>query len=262
MGINIDKMKAKLSALQNKGNKTAFWSPKEGQTYSLRIVPTADGDPFKEFWFHYELGTQGGFLCPKKNFGDSCAACDFASKLYREKDEESAKMAKKFLPRQRFFSPVVIRGEEAEGVKVWGYGKLAYQDLINLVLNPEYGDITDAEQGCDLSISCAKAPGQSYPMTKITPARKASKLCQKTDADCKTLLESVPNFDTLHTRKTSAEAAAILDEHLAGVDNNDADTEASSKETTKFGGAEKPAKGAAGKAKSKVDAAFDELISS
>lgn len=257
MGIDVKKMKAKLSALQNRGGgKTAFWSPKEGQTYSLRIVSTPDGDPFKEYWFHYELGTQGGFLCPKKNFGDSCAACDFASKLYREKDEESAKMAKKFLPRQRFFSPVLVRSEEAEGIKIWGYGKLAYQDLINLVLNPDYGDITDPEAGTDLSIVSAKAPGQSFPMTKITPARKTSKLCQGTSVECKNLLESIPSFDTLHTRKTSQEVSVILDQYLASADN-DTDAEAASTETKKYNGS---APAAPAKGKSAVDSAFEELI--
>jgi hypothetical protein len=252
MGIDLKKMKSKLNALQNKGgnSKTNFWSPKEGQTYSLRIVPTADGDPFKEYWFHYEIGSQGGFLCPKKNFSDSCAVCDFASKLYKEKDEESAKMAKKFLPRQRFFSPIVVRGEEKEGVKIWGYGKLVYQDLINLVLNPDYGDITEPANGTDLTIAASKVPGASYPTTKVTPARKTSKLCQGTDEDCKELLESLPDFASLHTRKTSQEVSLILDEHLAGADN-DADAEASSSTTEKF---------AAAKAANPVDSAFAELM--
>ena len=39
--------------------------------------------------------------------------------------------------RQRFLLPqFLVRGEEAEGVRVWGYGKMAYESLINLVLNP------------------------------------------------------------------------------------------------------------------------------
>jgi hypothetical protein len=253
MGIDLKKMKSKLNALQNKGggSKTNFWSPKEGQTYSLRIVPTSDGDPFKEYWFHYEVGSQGGFLCPKKNFGDECAVCDFASKLYREKTEESAKMAKKFLPRQRFFSPVVVRGEEKEGIKIWGYGKLVYQDLINLVLNPDYGDITDPANGTDLTIAANKVPGASYPTTKVTPARKTSKLCQGSDAECKELLESLPDFETLHTRKNSDEVGKILDEHLAG--NTDEEAEEGSSTTEKYA--------AAVKAKSPVDEAFAELMS-
>jgi len=260
MGIDIKKMKQKLDALNNKGgsgNKTSFWSPKEGNSYSVRIVPTPDGDPFKEYWFHYELGTQGGFLCPKKNFGDTCPACDFASKLYKEKNEESAKMAKKFLPRQRFFSPVVVRGEESDGVRVWGYGKLAYQDLINLVLNPDYGDITDAEQGTDLTINSSKSPGQSFPTTKITPARKTSKLCQGSMQDCKELLDTLPDFEKLHTRKTSEEVGRILDEHLSS-----SDAEEDSSETVKFG-AKPVARPTVKKTeKNPVDAAFEELLDS
>lgn len=253
MAIDFKAMKAKLSALQHKGGKTNFWSPKEGNTYTVRVVPTKDGDPFKEYWFHYELSATGGFLCPKKNFGEPCAACDFASKLYKEKNEESAKMAKKFLARQRFFSPIVVRGEEKEGVKVWGFGKNAYQDLINLVLNPDYGDITDPEEGRDLTLVSNKAPGQSFPITKITARVKTTKLCQGTGEECKELLDSVPDFDKLHARKTSDEVQVILDEYLS-TDHSDADAEASSKETTKFGGAKK--------ATSAVDDAFNSLLSS
>ena len=69
MAIDLKKMQGKLKALQNKGSKTSFWSPKEGQTYSIRLMPANDGDPFKERWFHYEIA-KNGFLCPKKNFGD------------------------------------------------------------------------------------------------------------------------------------------------------------------------------------------------
>ena len=235
MGIDVKKMKAKLDALNNKstGNKTNFFSPKEGNTYTVRVVPTPDGDPFKEYWFHYEVGKQGGFLCPKKNFGDTCAVCEFANKLYREKTEESAKMGKKFLPRQRFFSPVLVRGEESEGVKVWGYGKTAYQDLINLVLNPDYGDITDPEEGRDLTLATAKNSGQSFPTTKITARVKTTKLCQGSPEDCRQILDSIPDFDKLHQRKTSEEVASILDSHLAG--DTDDEVESDSKETVKFG---------------------------
>jgi len=168
-------------------------------------------------------------------------------------------MAKKFLPRQRFFSPVVVRGEEKEGVKVWGYGKNAYQDLINLVLNPDYGDITDPENGTDLGLSTSKAPGQSFPTTKIVPARKTSKLCQGSSQDCKELLESLPDFDKLHTRKTTEEVATILDEYLAG-DHSEEETEKESSEVSKFG-AKPVAKPVVKKAeKNLVDAAFDDLM--
>jgi hypothetical protein len=248
MAIDIKKMKAKLAALQNKGGgKTAFFKIEEGKKYSVRVVNTPDGDPFKEYWFHYEIG-KNSILCPKKNFQEECAICNFASKLYKENTEESAKMAKKFLARQRFFSPIVVRGEEKDGVKIWGYGKNVYQDLLSLTLNPDYGDITDPDTGTDLSMVSGKAAGAQFPTTKLTPARNASRLCQGTDDECRDLMDSVPNFDEIHERKTSADVAAILDEYLAGT--SDADAESDSRETTKY----------AKKATNPVDAAFADLM--
>ncbi len=256
MAIDVSKMQAKLKALTEKTSKkaTVFWSPKEGITHNIRVLPSPDGDPFKEFWFHYELSKQGGFLCPKKNFGEQCAACDFASKLYKEKTEESAKMAKKFNPRQRFFSAIVVRGEEGEGAKVWGYGKNAYQDLIGYVLNPDYEDITDASGGRDLTIVANKAKGQTYAVPKITPRVKSTKLCDS-EQQCKEIMDSVPDLNTVHTRKTSQEVMSILDEYLAG-DHTDEEVETVSEETVKFGA--KPAEKSSKKS-NPVDDAFAEL---
>ena len=139
-------------------------------------------------------------------------------------------MAKKLFARQRFFSPVIVRGEEKEGVRVWGYSKTVYQELLSLVLNPDFGDITDADDGVDLVLKYAKDPGMLYPKTSLTPRRKSSPLCEDEDADCQELIGNVPDFDTLFERKTSEEVGAILDEAM----NSDLDAEANSEETSKY----------------------------
>ena len=71
MGIDMEKMRARREALTNKNgnNREMFWKPQDGET-TIRIVPTADGDPFKDYWFHYNVGNNPGFLSPKKNFGE------------------------------------------------------------------------------------------------------------------------------------------------------------------------------------------------
>ena len=84
MGLDMKKMRAKKQALENRGDggkSSSFWKPQEGEQ-TIRIVPTADGDPFKDYWFHYNVGKNSGFLCPKKNYGEDCPVCDFASKLW------------------------------------------------------------------------------------------------------------------------------------------------------------------------------------
>ena len=140
MAIDLDKMKAKLNKLQNKGNgDSVFWRPEDGEQ-TIRIVPTPDGDPFKDFWFHYNVGNNAGFLSPKKNFGEDDPLDQFVRQLFNEGTDESRTMAKDLMAKQRFFAPVVVRGEEDRGVMVWGFSKTVYETLLNLVLNPEYGD--------------------------------------------------------------------------------------------------------------------------
>ena len=226
----MKKMKEKLNALQNRGqgSKNNFWRPQDGET-TIRIVPTEDGDPFKEFWFHYNLGNNPGFLSPKRNFGEDDPLDSFVRSLFNEGSEDSVKMAKNLMARQRFFTPVVVRGEEDQGVRVWGFGKMAYQELLSLVLNPDYGDITDTEEGTDLVITYGKPAGAQFPQTSITPRRRSSGLA-KTKKETKELLDQVPDFVELFERKTPGQVQNMLDEFLLGDDA----AEESSTETKKY----------------------------
>jgi hypothetical protein len=250
--INLKRINERLNRLKNGGAQNAFLRLQEDSTTDLRILPAADGDPFREFWFHYGIGKERGFLCPKRNFGEDCPICEFASELYRSGDPENIKTAKNFFARQRFFSAVVVRGQEGEGVKLWGYGKTSYETLLKLVLNPEYGDITDLEEGTDLTIVYSKpSGGKKYPDTSITPKRKTSSLCGALgEGRCKELMESVPDYDEVFERKSPEEVQAALDLALnAGA--SDPEAEAESSEEEKYG-KEEP-KG------SSVDEAFAEL---
>ena len=214
MGIDLSKMKAKLSAVNNRGGgtkKSQFWRPEDGEQ-TIRILPTPDGDPFKEFYFHYNLGKNAGFLSPKRNFGESDPLDTFIS--------------------QRFFSPVIVRGQEDQGVKIWGYGKTVYEQLLNLVLNPEYGDITDPQEGTDLLLTYGKPAGASFPQTKLMPSRKTSAMCKDlTPEECAQTLETIPEFSSLFERKTPEDVQRMLDEYLA----DDATAEDMSSETTRYG---------------------------
>ena len=251
MALNLDKMKAKLNALTNKDggdSRKNFWKPPEGQS-SVRVVPTPDGDPFKEKFFHYNVAGNN-FLCPKKNFGQPCAVCDFGNQLWNEGTEESKKMAKGFFAKQRFFAPVLVRGEEQEGVRIWGFGKLAYEKLLNVVLDPDYGDITDPNAGNDLRITYGKPAGASFPRTDISPRPRKTVLCDDAvggDQRCAEILDQIPNIDDVFEVKTSEDVSIMLSNHI-----NDA--EGSSSETEKYAGT------TATPAVSAVDAAFQELL--
>jgi hypothetical protein len=238
MAINIEAMRAKLDQSKNggksTGRKSTMWKPSAGDQ-NIRILPTADGDPFREFHFHYNVGKNPGIYCNKRNDGGECAICDFASKLWREgtetDDQNLKNEAKKLFARKRYYSPVLVRGNEADGVKIWAYGKTAYETLLGYVLDPDYGDITDAEVGTDIKLtySIPGTPG-SFPKTVLQPRRRPSILCDDSVADCQQLLDSVPDIDNLFDVKTTEEIQALLDGYLS----SDTSAESSSNETQQY----------------------------
>ena len=251
MGIDMELMRRKLATLrgENTNGNSVWFKPDEGDT-DIRIVPTNDGDPLKEMFFHYNVGDhRGGILCPKRNFGEGCPICEFASTLWREgsdkNDEESKKLAKSLFVRTRYFSPVVVRGREEEGIKVYGYGKQAYELLLGYILDPEYGDVTDINEGTDITLTYTKPtkPG-AYPQTNLKMRRNTSALLEDKDA-IPALLDGMPDFDSLFERQTPAQIDAILDEQLA----SDGSAESRSSETAKYGSAD-----------NSVDKAFSELM--
>jgi len=233
MGLDIAKIRARLDSVKGNGKAGgSFWRPQDG-TQTIRIVPTPDGDPFKDYWFHYNLGPdqKGGLLCPKKNHGDDCPICNFKDKLWSEynktQDQDTMKMAKDLSPRQRFFSPVLVRGEEESGIRLWGYGKEAYTSLLNLVLNPEYGDITSIEDGTDLNLTYGKPPGASFPKTTLTPRRRTSVLCDEAvggDSECNRLFENIPKFDVVFQFKKADEVQAALDSYMGHLEGKHEET--------------------------------------
>ena len=119
------------------------------------------------------------------------------------------------MAKQRFFSPVIVRGEEEKGVRLWGYSKTVYQKLLQLVLNPEYGDITDPEEGTDLTINYGKKAGQMFPSTDIFPARRTSPLHSDRNI-AKDLVDTDIDYDNVFSKKTPDEVQQLLEQHLSG----------------------------------------------
>jgi hypothetical protein len=81
-------------------------------------------------------------------------------------------------PKLRTFAPVLVRGEEGEGVRFWGFGKTVYQEILGYIADPDYGDITDASEGRDIvvEIQSAEDAGTSYPVTTIRVKPKETPL--------------------------------------------------------------------------------------
>ena len=167
--MDINAIKKRLTQLQATNNRTSnLWKPQPGKS-QIRIVPYKHNtdSPFIELFFHYDLGGKS-YLSPM-SFGRPDPIEEFAQKLKTSGNKEDYRLAKKIEAKMRTFAPIVVRGEENEGVKFWGFGKTVYQELLSIIADPDYGDITDPVNGRDVVVEfiTAEESGASFPKTNI-----------------------------------------------------------------------------------------------
>jgi hypothetical protein len=168
MALDLNQIKNRLNTLQNQFSKQdSLWKP-SGKT-QIRIVPYKfnKDNPFIELLFHYNLGGKN-YLSPA-SFGRPDPIMEFADKLRVTGNKDDYKLAKVLEPKLRTFAPIVVRGKEEEGVKFWGFGKMVYQDLLGVIADADYGDITDPATGRDIVVEfmSAEESGKSFPSTTI-----------------------------------------------------------------------------------------------
>ena len=186
MAIDLDAIRRKLGDLQSQTTRTSsLWKPSPGKN-QVRIVPYQhDTDnPFLELFFHYDLGKRN-YLSPVTH-GESDPVVEFAEKLKSTGNSDDWKLSKKLEPKMRVYVPVVVRGEEGEGVKFWGFGKQVYAELLGFISDPDYGDITGLKDGRDIVVEFTPSEGAgTYPKTAIrvkpnqTPATEDKALADK-----------------------------------------------------------------------------------
>ena len=249
--MDLNAIKNRLSQLQTTNNRTSnLWKPSPGSQV-VRIVPykfNAD-NPFIELYFHYDLGGKN-YLSPI-SFGRPDPIEEFAQKLKGTGSKDDYRLGRKVEAKMRTYAPVVVRGDESQGVKFWGFGKTVYQELLSIIADPDYGDITDPVNGRDVAVvfKTAEETGKSFPSTSIrvkpnqTPITEDASLLE-------TLTEHQKNITEIYQEQSYEDLTQALNDYLNG---------GSSSEETKE--EEKPAVAEASTYDSKKTSdAFDDLF--
>lgn len=212
MALDLDAIRGRLNKLQNTQRKSdSLWKPTPGK-HQVRIVPYKfnKDNPFIELYFHYNVNNKT-YLSPQ-SFNRPDPIVEFADKLKRMGDKEDWRAAKQMEPKLRTFVPVIVRGEEGEGVRFWGFGKTVYQEILGYIADPDYGDITDPQTGRDLTIeyTSAEDAGTSYPTTTIRVKPNESPLVEDS-TQVKTLLENQTEITDLYQELSYDELKDVLE---------------------------------------------------
>lgn len=223
--MDLNEMRNRLSAMQSKQSgkgsgekKSVFWKPSVGKQV-VRVVPSKYNkkNPFTEMYFHYGIGKNT--MVSPINWGEKDPIVEFAKQLRSTSDKENWRLAKKLDPKMRIFVPVIVRGEESEGVKLWQFGKELYMDFLNLADNEDVGDFTDVMNGRDITLTTVgpEVTGTNYNKTTIMPKVKETLLADD-KATIEALLTNQPNPMEVFKKYSFDEMKQALQEWLTPED--------------------------------------------
>ena len=231
--MDINAIKKRLNQLQTTNQRTTnLWKPQPGKT-QVRIVPYKFNKetPFIELFFHYDLGKKS-YLSPV-SFGRPDPIEEFAQKLKSTGSKDDYRLGRKIEAKMRTFTPVVVRGEEKEGVRFWGFGKTVYQELLSIIADPDYGDITDPVSGRDVAVEfkTAEETGKSFPSTTIRVKPNQTPITEDASV-LETIKESQKNITEIYQERSYDELTQALNDYLnGGTEENGSETK--SEDTTK-----------------------------
>ena len=198
--MDMQALAARLGKLTDQGSskKTWFRPNEEDQTVRILPYPHQDGNmSFIEVYFHYDIAGHKSIACPESTLGADhpCPICRLADEFKNMGGKENWFIFRDMSAKLRTYSPVIIRGKEDQGVKLWGYGKTSYEQLLTTCM--EEGDITNLEEGHDLNVKQIPvgAPGNDStfpkPVCKVS-FKQSPAMKNKTEA--KKIIAEIPNY--------------------------------------------------------------------
>jgi len=232
--MDLNQLKHRLSALQSSGQKKekvdyslTLWKPKLEGKYQIRIVPSKldKSNPFKEVMVHY--GFSKFPIYSLTNWGEKDPIVEFAKQLRGTNDKSNWTLAKKLDPKMRIFAPVIVRGEEDKGVRLWEFGKEIYLQLLGLAEDDDYGDFTDINEGFDFTLEAVMGDigGRQGLKSSLRPKRKTSTLSDDV-TQVESWLENQPDILELQGKfkKSFDDLKTILQTFLSPEDEDDETT--------------------------------------
>ena len=198
--MDLNQIKNRLSSLnqdakprtgEKKDYTLVYWKPRQEGKYQIRFVPSLinKNNPFQEIYMHYGVGKYP--IVALSNWGEQDPIVDFTKKLRTTSDSENWRLAKKLDPKLRVFAPVIVRGEEDKGVRLFEFSKTIYMELLSIADDEDYGDFTDIAEGFDFIVNASKVADRPGFGLSLRPKPKQTPLSEDAN-QVNTWLETQP----------------------------------------------------------------------
>ena len=224
---NLESLKRELENQKTGGGNGGFkfWKPIKYGKYTVRFLPQQQSDSFfyKEAAQH-KVG-DNYYFCPKVE-GDDCPICETYRKLWDIGSDAAIAIARQIKPRKQYLYNIIVKDELGEKrdtptkVETYMSGKKLFDKLMDYFFDPDYGDLTDVEEGFDFVISKEEG-SQGFPSyDNSRPRPKATSLHDDEDI-IEVILASVKDLNKEVEYKSYEELKKTLDHYM----NNEKDFE-------------------------------------
>lgn len=213
MAIDMNKAKQRMAQLQTqrKDFSKISYALKYGENILRFVTPEGAQWPFLEgSWYSGGKLSKQYFISPSM-YGEPDPIIQQLDLLKNSGSQDAANDAKKLYPTRRVFGLVVVRGQQDKGIRWIDFPQKVEKQLVTFILNTQYGDITDEQNGTDFIIT--KTKGNPFPEYSVVPKRKSSPMF-KTQVEIDQAMNNIPDFKDAFKHHTYEELEEIWNKYL------------------------------------------------
>lgn len=153
----LEQLKKSYSTIKKKANgeSTGDWSeifvniPEGPEGLQIRILPSKNSNEL----FYAETSQHRihdkNYACLKEK-DEKCPVCEVYYALWKTKDDDNIKLARSIKPKKKFYMNAFER--ESGKVKIFTCGIKLMEQIMGVIFDDDYGDITDPQTGRDFKL--------------------------------------------------------------------------------------------------------------
>lgn len=207
------------------GSNYDFDKLEKGKNVRRVLPPKGDSDMFfAEGFVHYGFGEDGKKMVTcLQTFDKKCPVCEYLESIKGSKNKEDKEFYNNAKQQKKIYINVLNRDndEEEETPKVLPIGRMILKQLIDIICDPDYGDITDFNDGRDITITKSGSGMQTeYSVLAKPKTSEASEQYSEEELD-----ELLPNLEDLFVEKSPEELEAMIagEEYSEDAESDDED---------------------------------------
>lgn len=234
MGLNLKELQDRQAETAGGGGN--FFRPKSGKKNMIRIFPfthevtkaDVQSGQFKKDELGDEVEKLDRPVTLHYNYKGSKKPVISNAQVMKEYQEMDEDKAKEIRPTTKYFLNVVDTDDAESGMKIWGAPKSAYNAILEILLDPEYGGEDDllGLKGRDFVVTFNKeaSPGEMY---GVLPRAEGN-----SEALSKSVLEGIRDLYDPKNLSLFGTVLASRDEEVEAEEEKEEEAPPAKKKTT------------------------------